>query len=241
MSGYLGRVLSGGVAVGSCFQVAPRVLVTAFHVLEQVGLGEVGAVVMVDGLTREVPAVAARVVRVDRSYDLAVVVCDTPLPGCVEGFVASGGVAGLTEVVVTGVARVDDPGRVYRYLDAPGWWCQPVFVAAVDVADDEVEAAAAGLEGEDGGAGGGQGHPSAGEEESEHEVDGGGRHAREAGADGAGGGLLVDDGEAGAGVGAGHAVVLVEEEVPQVVRAQFRRRCGGWPSGQRGSRSAGCG
>ena len=36
--GYLGRVLDGaGDPVGTCFQVAPGVLVTAWHVLEDIG------------------------------------------------------------------------------------------------------------------------------------------------------------------------------------------------------------
>ena len=36
--GYLGRVLDGdGAPVGTCFQVAPGVLVTAWHVLDDIG------------------------------------------------------------------------------------------------------------------------------------------------------------------------------------------------------------
>ena len=38
--GYLGRVLDGdGAPVGTCFQVAPGVLVTAWHVLDEIGAG----------------------------------------------------------------------------------------------------------------------------------------------------------------------------------------------------------
>lgn len=50
MPGFLGRVLDGDVAVGTCFQVAAGVLATAFHVLEDVGAAVVGAVVRVDPL-----------------------------------------------------------------------------------------------------------------------------------------------------------------------------------------------
>jgi len=49
--GYLGRVLEGdGSPVGTCFQVAPGVLVTAWHVLDDIGAGDEGARVAVDPL-----------------------------------------------------------------------------------------------------------------------------------------------------------------------------------------------
>ena len=49
--GYLGRVLAGGdTPVGTCFQVAPGVLVTAWHVLDDIGAAEHKAEVRVDPL-----------------------------------------------------------------------------------------------------------------------------------------------------------------------------------------------
>ena len=51
MPGYLGRVLDGGGApVGTCFQVAPGVLVTAWHVLDDIGAAAEGTCVQVDPL-----------------------------------------------------------------------------------------------------------------------------------------------------------------------------------------------
>lgn len=49
--GYLGRVLDAdGTAVGTCFQVAAGVLVTAWHVLNDLDAGDPGATVSVDAL-----------------------------------------------------------------------------------------------------------------------------------------------------------------------------------------------
>jgi hypothetical protein len=49
--GFLGRVLDGSAQpVGTCFQVTPGVLVTAWHVLDDLGAGDVDAVVEVDPL-----------------------------------------------------------------------------------------------------------------------------------------------------------------------------------------------
>lgn len=49
----MARVLAGdGSPVGTCFQVAPGVLATAWHVLDSLGAGELGGVVSVDSLSR---------------------------------------------------------------------------------------------------------------------------------------------------------------------------------------------
>jgi len=72
---YLGRVLYGDDPAGTCFQVAPGVLVTAWHVLDALGAGEEGAVVRVD-LLRGGSARQGRVARADSSRDLAVLVTD---------------------------------------------------------------------------------------------------------------------------------------------------------------------
>src|SRR4051812_50135088 len=60
-AGYLGRVLdSAGAPAGICFQVEPGLLVTAWHVLVEIGADEVGAMVGVDGLPAAgAPAVPA--------------------------------------------------------------------------------------------------------------------------------------------------------------------------------------
>jgi tetratricopeptide (TPR) repeat protein len=119
---YLGRVWGHSAPVGTCFQIAPGVLVTAWHVLDQLGLGQEGAKATVDGWAGSVPQLPAQVVRVDPLHDLAVLRREVPLPGTVAGLVATESVPLLTDVVVTGVAEVDDPGRSYDYLDATGVW-----------------------------------------------------------------------------------------------------------------------
>jgi hypothetical protein len=41
--GYLGRILdSGDEPVGTCFQVTPGVLVTAWHVIDEIGAADAG-------------------------------------------------------------------------------------------------------------------------------------------------------------------------------------------------------
>ena len=108
--GYLGRVLdTEGVAVGTCFQVAPGVLVTAWHVLDSLGAGDEGATVGVDALAGGSGSVPAEVVRVDSVHDLAVLRRTGPLSASVAGVSATDVVALRTDVVVTGVSSVDDP------------------------------------------------------------------------------------------------------------------------------------
>ena len=122
--GYLGRVLSwSGVPVGTCFQVGRGgVLVTSWHVVNGVKCGYVGARVGVDVFGGLEDAVAAEVIRVDPVHDLAVLRRQVPLPGSVAALVATGAVAPLTSMVITGSAEVDDPGHEYLYLDATGTW-----------------------------------------------------------------------------------------------------------------------
>jgi hypothetical protein len=120
--GYLGRVLDdGGTPVGTCFQVVPGALVTACHVLEDIGAGEEGAQVRVDPLAGGDPF-SAIVVRTDPLRDLAALSCGAGLPA-VAGPLTATGELPLRELVhVTGHAVPDDPGHSYRFLDAPGEW-----------------------------------------------------------------------------------------------------------------------
>ncbi len=118
--GFLGRVLDGSTQpVGTCFQVSPGVLVTAWHVLDDLGAGEVDAVVGVDPLRGGEPT-HARVSRVDPVHDLAVLAADEPLPECVVGLAATDEVELDTRVSITGVSEVEDPGHSYRYLETSG-------------------------------------------------------------------------------------------------------------------------
>jgi len=120
---YLGRVLdTGGNPAGTCFQVVSGVLVTAWHVLDDLGAGEEGATVRLDPLQGGGPTRDAKVERADPLHDLAVLVTGKPLAGCVAGLGASDDVAMRAPVVITGVPVLDDPGRSYRSLDAEGHW-----------------------------------------------------------------------------------------------------------------------
>jgi hypothetical protein len=126
--GYLGRVLadssdygSGPEPVGTCFQIAEGLLVTSWHVLDDLAAGMIGAAVLVDALAGGVEPVGATVVRTDPLHDLAVLTCPTPLPACVAGLHVSDPIGLQTSVTVTGVVRVDDM-YTYRFIDASGQW-----------------------------------------------------------------------------------------------------------------------
>lgn len=123
IAGFLGRVLGpDGAAAGTCFQVAPGTLVTAWHVLEALERGGVGAWVDTDALDGSEGRARAHVVAVDVARDLAVLRRAEPLPAAVACMVPTDSVEPLTGVIVTGVSAVDDPGHVYRHLDATGTW-----------------------------------------------------------------------------------------------------------------------
>ena len=119
---FLGRVLDeAGVPAGTCFQVCAGVLVTAWHVLDALGIGDVGEVAVVDplqgGSSRQ-----ARVERADPLHDLAVLITEEPMPGCVAGLTASDEITNTSPVAITGVPVIDDPGHSYRFLEADGRW-----------------------------------------------------------------------------------------------------------------------
>jgi hypothetical protein len=121
-SAYLGRVLGdGNAAVGTCFQLSSGVLVTAWHVLADIGSNGEGSEVWVDGLEGG-EAFVATVRSFDEAHDLAVLHTAGDLGGSIRGLAATDTVGWEASVIVTGVAEVDDPGIGYRLLDAPGIW-----------------------------------------------------------------------------------------------------------------------
>ena len=121
--GYLGRVLSpSGAPAGTCFQVSPAVLVTAWHVLRDLGCDEPGAICQGDALNGAGAVTSAQVLRTDPLHDLAVLQAEAPLAMSAPGWFATDWMELRANVVITGVSEVDDPGRAYRYLDAPGEW-----------------------------------------------------------------------------------------------------------------------
>ncbi|MFD4602225.1 tetratricopeptide repeat protein [Streptomyces sp. NPDC058464] len=116
--GYLGRVLHEDGPIGTCFQVAPGLLVTAWHVLDCVEAGAVGASVRVDPLSGG-GAFDAVVARVDPVHDLAVIRAQQALPQSVVGWERTDGQEYGTPLVITGAPEVSDVHE-YRFLDARG-------------------------------------------------------------------------------------------------------------------------
>jgi tetratricopeptide (TPR) repeat protein len=117
--GYLARVLNGNAPVGTSFQVAPGVLVTAFHVISDLGAGAEGQEVELDPMTGGHPRRA--VVRsVAPDFDLAVLTCSDPLPASTARLVAIDPTAVGTEVAIQGVPSVEDPDHTYEHLSARG-------------------------------------------------------------------------------------------------------------------------
>jgi hypothetical protein len=108
--------------VGTCFQVAPCLVVTAWHVLRHLGCDQIGTWLSTDALDGATPAARTEVIATDAGRDLAVLRREAPLPETVPGLVATDGVGLLTRVVVTGVPTVDDGEHDYRHLDATGTW-----------------------------------------------------------------------------------------------------------------------
>ena len=120
--GYLGRVLYvDGAPAGTCFQVSAGVLVTACHVLDEVGAASEDALVRVDPLGGGQPFDAV-VARLDPLRDLAVLTTHAQLPGVAGELTPTGQIPLRTEVNVTGHVVIDDPGYVYRFLAAAGEW-----------------------------------------------------------------------------------------------------------------------
>jgi hypothetical protein len=118
---YLGRVLAeDGRAIGTCFQVSPGVLVTAWHVLNDVEAGQIGSDASVDLLAGGAARQSAKVRAVDALHDLAVLTCEVPFPRSVAGLVATDSVPLSTDVILSGVA--DLPFEPFRYIPANGEW-----------------------------------------------------------------------------------------------------------------------
>ena len=125
--GYLGRVLDGdGDPVGTCFQVAPGVLVTARHVLEDIGAAAEDAPVRVDPLGGGEPFDAATV-RLDAVHDLAVLVSGSHLPDTAGALAATDRMRLRAGVTVTGHCVIADPGRTARWLTTVGQWMGPAM------------------------------------------------------------------------------------------------------------------
>jgi tetratricopeptide (TPR) repeat protein len=120
--GYLGRLLRDVEPVGTCFQVAPGVFMTALHVVEQVGANRVGDTVAVDALAGGIEPFTATVAGIHLSHDLAILTSPQALSASVSGWSTSDSLPLDTPVAVSGVSAFADPGHTHRYLVAAGLW-----------------------------------------------------------------------------------------------------------------------
>ena len=119
---YVGAVLdTGGESVGTCFQLAPRLLVTAHHVLDALGVDFEQPWAQVawfgDGRPRPV-----RLLRVSTADDLAVLAADEPWPVAAPGLAAADALPLHTPLGVAGVPEIHDPGHAYAQLHGTGFW-----------------------------------------------------------------------------------------------------------------------
>ncbi|MFJ9391901.1 hypothetical protein ACIRON_23975 [Nocardioides sp. NPDC101246] len=119
--GYLGRVLDAeSRPVGTCFQVVPGVLVTAWHVLRDADVGDLGDEVRIEPLGGG-EGFVARVENADQLRDLSVLRAESGLAEVVPGIAPADRTPLRTDVLVTGCADLRDSHQ-YQFLDAPGQW-----------------------------------------------------------------------------------------------------------------------
>lgn len=123
---YLGQIVHLGRPVGTCFQVHPGVLVTAFHVLNEISCGVADSLLQTQPLGGDRNTVATRVLAVDEPHDLALLQREQPFADSISAIIPASSVTLRSEGFVTGTAQVDDPGHDYRYLTASGRWEGPV-------------------------------------------------------------------------------------------------------------------
>lgn len=126
----MGRVLSpAGVPQGSCFQIAPGYLVTAWHVLQMTMAlseddGDEGAVSVDHLSTPGSVMISATRVAADKKADLALLKIKDPFPGSVRLVRSSDGVAPGEELIIVGHAVIrDGPDRPdLVWTEARGEW-----------------------------------------------------------------------------------------------------------------------
>ncbi|MFD5946643.1 serine protease [Streptomyces collinus] len=123
---YLGRVLSpSGVPQGTCFQIAPGWLVTAWHVAQAtLALGD-DEVLRVDRLSEPgAERIGARVVAEDRKADLILLRADKAFPASARLLRGSRSVRHAEPVTVLGHALVQETGDQppVLWVEALGEW-----------------------------------------------------------------------------------------------------------------------
>ncbi|MGY6658583.1 phosphorylase family protein [Amycolatopsis sp. TRM77291] len=120
---YLGCVLDeNGAAAGTCFQVAPGILVTAWQLLHNIGAGTPDSAVQVGTFSSGTPPRRAVVRRVDPERDLAILSANEPLPGTVPALSPTDAVRLQTPIAIGGVKLIDDLRIGYGFQDPSGRW-----------------------------------------------------------------------------------------------------------------------
>ncbi|MFD3843966.1 NACHT domain-containing protein [Streptomyces sp. NPDC058642] len=109
-----------GRPTGTCFAVAPLIVVTASHVLDQLS-AEVGDSVAFGLLDGADAPVSATVLAKDQISDLAILRAIQECLEPIKGVVLSDFVLPFTKVTVTGVPDINDKHK-YDWLDAAGEW-----------------------------------------------------------------------------------------------------------------------
>ncbi|MGW2720010.1 trypsin-like peptidase domain-containing protein [Streptomyces sp. NPDC001492] len=109
-----------GRPTGTCFAVAPLIVVTASHVLDQLS-AEVGGNVEVGVLDGAEALISATVLAKDQISDLAILRAQRECLEPIKGVVLSDAVLPFTKVTITGVPDITDKHK-YDWLDAAGEW-----------------------------------------------------------------------------------------------------------------------
>jgi Trypsin-like peptidase domain/Caspase domain len=127
---FLGAVLDNdGIILGTCFQIASGVFVTAGHVVASAypatDDAEVGMIVRVEPITGGA-AFDSRVESVDQKHNIAVMHSTMELPSTVAGLTDTDDLSLSAPVVIVGAAFLDpdlsDSMSNFRFMTAPGTW-----------------------------------------------------------------------------------------------------------------------
>ncbi|HUB38581.1 MAG TPA: NACHT domain-containing protein [Streptosporangiaceae bacterium] len=118
---YIGRILQpDGSPAGTCFEIAPGVLVTACHVLRQLSL-QVGEAAIVEALDGFISPTEAFILAMDESSDVAVLRSSQLFRTPVTAVARPDSVPPFTQLIITGAAEIYDT-RGYDWIDATGEW-----------------------------------------------------------------------------------------------------------------------
>ncbi|MBK6970244.1 MAG: trypsin-like peptidase domain-containing protein [Candidatus Microthrix sp.] len=132
--------------MGTAFQVTPGVLVTAWHVLRDVGAPDVGDAVVVCQFGSDAD-LGGTVGQIDQVVDLGVVQVREPLDASVGGLVASSLVPNGAMVEIQGASHIDDFDHDRPDVQMTGVWQGPSSEDEIVVARLTTEAVVPGMSG----------------------------------------------------------------------------------------------